>query len=214
MTNTVFDNNILYVMEYGPSIFRSTDFGNTFSVTYQTGNYNWGSAVCLEDPGFVIGSSYSFSGPSYITYNGGANWRSFPQGSNSFQSGLISPDKSYALSYSGDGVFKLKAEFTGTNSVHQDPASISFPESYTLYQNYPNPFNPKTTITYSIPNSQLVALKIYDILGNEVSVLHSGRQNSGTYTAEWDASGNSSGIYFYTLTAGSFSKTMKMIVLK
>jgi len=88
------------------------------------------------------------------------------------------------------------------------------PKSYSLNQNYPNPFNPNTTIRYSIANSGLVTVKIFNVLGEEVLQLVSEYKNSGSYSVNFDASKLSSGIYFYTLNSGSFVSTKKMIVLK
>jgi len=88
------------------------------------------------------------------------------------------------------------------------------PEEYVLYQSYPNPFNPSTRIKYSIPNSDKVSLKVYDILGREVATLVNDYQNAGTYTVEFNASKFASGVYFYRLNSGNFAETKKMILLK
>ncbi len=93
------------------------------------------------------------------------------------------------------------------------------PVSHKLFQNYPNPFNPSTTISYSIPNTSFVTLKIYDILGREVKTLISSEQNSGLYNIQWNGDNNygskvSSGIYLYRIEAGDFIVTKKMLLLK
>ncbi len=95
------------------------------------------------------------------------------------------------------------------------------PKEYVLNQNYPNPFNPSTTIKYSIPVEthrgvllQRVSLKIYDILGREVATLVNKNQKVGNYEVVFNASNLTSGTYFYRITAGEFSKTMKFILLK
>jgi hypothetical protein len=92
------------------------------------------------------------------------------------------------------------------------PAGI--PNSYSLSQNYPNPFNPSTNIQYSIPKSELVSLKIYNLLGQEVATLVEGNQTAGTYVATFDASRLSSGIYFYRLMSGGYVEVGKMLLLK
>ena len=86
--------------------------------------------------------------------------------------------------------------------------------SFTLFQNYPNPFNPVTTISYQLPETEKVTLKVYDILGQEVKTLINEEQKSGLYEVKLDASALSSGIYFYKLQAGNFISTKKMILLK
>jgi len=85
-----------------------------------------------------------------------------------------------------------------------------------LQQNYPNPFNPSTEISYQIPAKGFVTLKVYDMLGNEVSTLVNEWQESGSYNAQFTTNGRrfASGMYFYTLTAGKFTNTKKLILLK
>ncbi|MCU0332227.1 MAG: T9SS type A sorting domain-containing protein [Ignavibacteriaceae bacterium] len=86
--------------------------------------------------------------------------------------------------------------------------------SYQLFQNYPNPFNPATIISYQLPSSNNVTLKIYDVLGNEVARLVDEYKTAGSYEAKFDASRLSSGVYLYTLRAGEFIRTKKMILIK
>jgi hypothetical protein len=85
---------------------------------------------------------------------------------------------------------------------------------YELAQNYPNPFNPVTMIRYQIPTAETVSLKVYDVLGKEVATLVSGRQEAGNYAVPFNASGLSSGMYFYRMQAGSFVETRKMMLVK
>jgi hypothetical protein len=88
------------------------------------------------------------------------------------------------------------------------------PEAYSLDQNYPNPFNPATTITYAVPHNSFISLRVIDILGNEVQTLVNEIKNAGTYTINFDAANVPSGVYFYTLEAGSFVTTKKMVLIK
>ena len=98
----------------------------------------------------------------------------------------------------------------------------NFPGEFTLYQNYPNPFNPSTKIKFSIPSviasgakqSQFITLKVYDVLGNEMTTLVNEEKEPGTYEVNFDASSLTSGMYFYTLQTGNYSETKKMIFLK
>jgi hypothetical protein len=87
-------------------------------------------------------------------------------------------------------------------------------QSYNLLQNYPNPFNPSAAIRYSLPTSEFVTVKVYDILGNEVATLVSEEKLAGVYEVEFDSSNLSSGIYLYTLQTGSFFESKKMILIK
>jgi hypothetical protein len=98
-----------------------------------------------------------------------------------------------------------------TTGVRQEE---TVPGKFELLQNYPNPFNPTTSIPYSIPQAGSVSLKVFDILGREVAVLLNEKKEAGRYTAQWVPSGNASGVYFYTLEAGAFRETKKMLFLK
>ncbi len=89
------------------------------------------------------------------------------------------------------------------------------PNNYSLKQNFPNPFNPTTTIEFSIPKTEFVTLKIYNLLGQEVATLVSERSTAGTYKYDWDASGFASGIYPYRLkTEAGFMQVRKLVVIK
>jgi S-formylglutathione hydrolase FrmB len=88
------------------------------------------------------------------------------------------------------------------------------PKNFYLFQNYPNPFNPSTIISYQLPLSGDVTLKVYDIIGSEVARLVSENKQAGRYVVEFNAATLPSGVYFYRLQAGSFVETKKMLLLK
>jgi hypothetical protein len=100
-------------------------------------------------------------------------------------------------------------------NISKDP---KIPLTFSLLQNYPNPFNPLTKINYQLPKTSEVKLSIYNILGQNVANLVSGKQKAGYYQVEWDASGYASGIYFYRLSAEnrtqSVMQTRKLLLLK
>jgi hypothetical protein len=119
------------------------------------------------------------------------------------------------------------SNFARLNIVTDVKEEEQIPSEFSLAQNYPNPFNPSTKIRYSIPSvtfssssraesrdGGLVTLKVYDILGNEVATLVNEEKPAGSYEVEFNASQLSSGIYFYKLSAGTFTETKKMTVLK
>lgn len=91
---------------------------------------------------------------------------------------------------------------------------VGVPAKFDLSQNYPNPFNPATKINFDLPKDGLVSLKIFDMLGREVSTLVNEIRKAGYYTVEFNASNLASGVYFYRISAGEFSSVKKMIVLK
>lgn len=98
---------------------------------------------------------------------------------------------------------------TSVNSEH-----VTIPAMFELGQNYPNPFNPITTIQISLPKSGIVQIKVHDILGTEIRNLLNEYKAAGTYNIEFDANSLSSGVYFYTLQAGNFAQTKKLLLLK
>jgi hypothetical protein len=101
--------------------------------------------------------------------------------------------------------------FNTTTDINEEKVNI---ESFALYQNYPNPFNPNTTISFSIPNSAKVELKVFNLLGQDIVTLVNQEKPAGTYEITWNAANLPSGVYFYRLQAGSFVQTRKMILLK
>jgi len=117
---------------------------------------------------------------------------------------------------SGTYLYRLKQiDFSGKYEYSKEiNVEVIHPLEFTLEQNYPNPFNPSTTINYEIAEQRLVNLKVFDILGNEVAVLVNEEKNTGSYEVDFDATGLSSGIYFYKLQAGDFVQTKKMILLR
>jgi hypothetical protein len=109
--------------------------------------------------------------------------------------------------------------YIGADELVQAPTDVKvekkiLPEEYYLYQNFPNPFNPTTKIKYQVPRTEFISLKIYDILGNEVTTLLNEAKEPGEYEIEFDGSKLSSGVYFYTLRSGSFYDTKKFILMK
>ncbi len=108
------------------------------------------------------------------------------------------------------------AAFSGPLTVVAE-TEMAIPEQFSLSQNYPNPFNPTTKIKFTVPNvvtSRDLSLRVYDILGNEIATLLDEQKQSGTYEVEFNATGLSSGIYFYRLTAGNASITKQMMLVK
>ncbi len=95
-----------------------------------------------------------------------------------------------------------------------DVEETSITTKYALNQNYPNPFNPSTVINYQLPEAGQVSLKVYDVLGNEISTLVNEFKQAGVYNAPFSSSQLSSGIYFYRLQAGNFVSVRRMMLIK
>jgi hypothetical protein len=87
-------------------------------------------------------------------------------------------------------------------------------ESFQLFQNYPNPFNPTTTIEFALPHPEFTTLKIYNILGEEVTTLVSEKLVAGKHKYEWDVIGLASGVYLYRIQAGDYVESKKMVLLQ
>jgi len=111
------------------------------------------------------------------------------------------------------GMMNAVFNYFGVSTDVENEALLR-PGVFALEQNYPNPFNPVTIIRYSIPKNQFVTLKVYDIMGKEVSRLVDGEKTAGQYSLEFDGSKLSSGVYFYVLSTDDFSSVKKLILLK
>ncbi len=103
--------------------------------------------------------------------------------------------------------------YTGITGLIET-GDMSFPELYYLMQNYPNPFNPSTSIEFTLLKPEFVELKVYNILGKEVTTIVSNKLNQGNHTYQFDASRFSSGVYYYRIEAGEFQDVKKMVLIK
>jgi subtilisin family serine protease len=117
----------------------------------------------------------------------------------------------YANASRAKEMFDFSTDITGSDET--------LPSAFALYQNYPNPFNPMTTISFTLPAASDVSLRIFNILGQEVSTLYTGLLPAGIHQFQWDATDNSGnevagGVYFYRLVTGKLKQTRKMLLLK
>jgi len=161
---------------------------------------------------YVITSNNNTGGPlsalpgSAYSNDNGATWtqiNTVPLGSMAFSSD--------GFGWSGgvnDAVYKWDNNLV---SVGQSKGIV---EGFRLEQNYPNPFNPTTKIQFSIVNSQFAILKVFDVLGREVTTLVNEQLQPGSYETTFDASGLASGVYLYRLQAGDFVQTKKILLLR
>lgn len=92
--------------------------------------------------------------------------------------------------------------------------NLDMVSSFKLFQNFPNPFNPTTTIEFSVPGTQLVTLKVFDILGREIATLVNKKETPGTYYVKFNGKDYNSGIYFYQLREGNYTETRKFVLIK
>ncbi len=170
----------------------------------------WSTSSELNNSGFDVERSLS----------GTASWQKI-----GFVSGNGTTSQPHSYEYSdiniasGTYSYRLKQiDFNG-NFTYYDLAgevTIGLPEEFSLGQNYPNPFNPETRINFDLPDEGFVSLKVFDMSGKEIATLVNEVRNAGYHTVSFNASGVSSGIYFYKLTTGNgkFSAVRKMMVVK
>ena len=213
--------SIIFVGSTSHGVFRSTDYGQSWENTLITDKriysiYMYGSNV-------FAGGDTCF----YVSTDGGSTFTDKMQGlGNATISGIVVHNNylyvvnSNYLSTNIAGWKRYLPQLIGIKNI-----SSEIPRDFNLYQNYPNPFNPSTKIKFSLPHpseggEQGVSLVIYDLLGRQVASLIAplwGGQEGlqpGTYEVDWDAANYPSGVYFYTLSAGSYKQTKRMILLK
>ena len=190
-----FQSQIVYEGDSLQYIDNLSDF--IFNMLYE--NYQYVDSVLYADS-----VAYAFAGYNYNTnyYN------KFWELASNFTIHLFR-NASYGLTC----VIYTAWINSGVTNVISDEGS-GLPSGYFLAQNYPNPFNPSTNIQYRVSGNSQVILKVYDILGNEVRTLVNEYRSAGIYEVEFDASLLPSGIYFYSLKAGNFLETKKMILVK
>jgi len=214
-----FADSSLYDIQYINSSTGFTSGNNGIIVKTTNSGVNWsylptgtitqfhGVYFVNENTGFLSGHT----GIIYKTTNGGINW-------NQQSTGVIDPLRTVEFIDENTGwvcgfnglIFKT----TNGGSTWIKPINTEVPESYKLYQNYPNPFNSMTNVKFQMLNAGNVSLKIYDVLGKEVTTLVNERFQPGTYQVSFDGSGLPSGVYFCKFESGDFSAVTKMILLK
>jgi Secretion system C-terminal sorting domain/Photosynthesis system II assembly factor YCF48 len=192
---------------------RTTDGGDNWIVDTQFAtNYPFEVVFVDSKTGWFTGLGI----PNWVsrTTNGGIDWQYQtlipPNASNGFESiTMINENIGWMV---GDFGVVYKTINGGVVAIKDTDKRI--PEGFTLDQGYPNPFNPTTWITYSLPASNQVTLKVFNITGQVVATLVNERQEAGTHEVTFEAGELPGGIYFYKLTSGSFSQTRKMLMVK
>lgn len=183
--------------------------GNLNSNVYSQINNSLVQATIIKNSSRVFESANSSSNTIAFVYGENTNdcqrFIKFDETSNFIR--IYLPEKAGK----SDG-WLLKSDVNYVTNILSSFESI--PITATLTQNYPNPFNPTTTISYSLPQREFVSMKVYDVLGNEIVTLVNEEKALGNYSVEFDGSNLASGIYFYSIQAGAFYKSNKMILAK
>jgi photosystem II stability/assembly factor-like uncharacterized protein len=209
-----FDNNISYIVGSGVA-FRTNNNWNTFEFQDPGTTEQLNDVFFVApDTGVIIGNN----GTARFTSDGGQNWFEDPDVTTALEGTTLKrikkqadDDFGYIVGEGGLSVAFARDSTAFINSVHEEQQVVI---EYSLSQNYPNPFNPSTKIKFEIPSASLVTLKVYDLLGNEITTLVDEEKTAGVYEVKFKAEELTSGIYFYKLQAEGFTQTKKLVFLK
>ena len=214
----VLPNDIAYafgtygsILRYDPHGFVPVELISfTSSVSGNTVLLKWSTATELNNQGFDIERASFATTP-------GQGWEKIGFISGS---GTTTETRSYSFKdadlEAGIYYYRLKQiDYDGTFEYSDViEVEVSVPFDYALEQNYPNPFNPSTTIRYSVPENSLVNIKVYNLIGQEVTELINENKTAGQYEINFESNGLASGIYLVKMQAGDFTSTIKMTLLK
>ena len=226
----------LFVSSYGGALIRKFDTSGVDLGIFINSNLAGPTNIWFDDNGDLLVIDYNGTSVKRFDSNGSyinnfITGLSQAEGVDFFPNGniLIGNGATHSVKmYDSNGVYiedfipnGLGGLITPNAIVIREvnPSSISGDgdigeKSFILEQNYPNPFNPSTVISYQLPVTSEVTLKVYNVLGNEVATLVDEYKPAGSYETKFDASGLASGIYFYQLKAGTFIQTNKMAYVK
>ncbi|MDO8550133.1 MAG: T9SS type A sorting domain-containing protein [Ignavibacteria bacterium] len=220
------DDNIVYVTFSGfdaSHFFKSTNSGDEW-IDISTGLPDVPTSAVIVDPDYpghiYIGNDLGV----YASTDGGNSWIDFNDGLPDavivMDLNIVYPNRKLRVATHGNGAYERDL-IGNTLDVEQDKNIIA---DYSLEQNYPNPFNPTTNIGFRISTGGFISLKVYDVVGKEVTILVNEEKPAGEYEVEFSAKGRSasggdaynlsSGIYFYKLEAENNSETKKMVLLR
>ena len=150
-------------------------------------------------------------GISYFSTNGGTSWTSLTTDVTLDLWSLDASDNYFWAGGTSGVLIRADRSFLSVTDIKEEPSVIN---NFVLMQNYPNPFNPSTKIGYVLEERAHAKVKIFNCIGQEVATIVNEEQDAGYHQITFNASGLSSGVYFYRLETGDFTKTMKMILLK
>lgn len=188
-------------------LFKSTDDGASWSAINVTGINQQFRTLISKGNTLLLGTPNGL----YKSTDGFMNWTNHLDGLLWTVLDYLSiSSNGHLFGAGGSGIYRSSQPVVTSVSLSDETLFSDFK----LYQNYPNPFNPFTSIQYQVANNSLVSLKVYDVLGNEVATLVDEYKEAGRYKVEFKPSNLTSGIYFYQLRAGSFTKTKTMSLIK
>jgi len=195
----------------GEGVFLSTDNGTSWTAAGLSNAIV--SALAIWGTNIFAGTIYTgvSNGGIFLSTDNGTSWTAVDTGlTNTNISSLAISETDLFAGTNGSGTWRRP--LSDMTDVKLSQSEI--PAHFSLSQNYPNPFNPSTAISFDLPLRSFVSLKVFDILGREVSTIASGEMEAGSYTLQWNAANMSSGVYFYRIQSGSFEAVKKMMLLK
>ena len=210
-------NQLIISMYWGGGLgklFVSGDYGTSWTVLNEFPVDHSVNAIISKNNVLYVGTASTISGVYYTTDL--ISWTDFSSGLESYDrsvSQLVATDE--YLYKTGSTINSHQVPLPELNTTWER----SLPLEFSMYQNYPNPFNPATIFRYDLPKNTNVKLTIYDLMGKIVKNLVSDQQNPGYKLIQWNSTNNkgqpiSAGMYFYTIQAGEFRQTRKMVLLK
>jgi photosystem II stability/assembly factor-like uncharacterized protein len=221
-----FDENIGMIIsfkfvsnEYIPVIYKTTDGGVSWEyVTFTTEHWTWGTDIefAPTNPAKI----WITTNPTVFTsIDYGYNWleQVFVNDMQFLDLIFSNEDNGWLLGRSNlinCNIYRTNNGGQGGIVSVENNSENHFANDFILEQNYPNPFNPSTKVKYTIPELSIVLIKVYGVLGNEITTLVNEEKPAGNYEVEFNAIGLPSGIYFYQLKVGEFFQTKKMVYLK
>jgi len=191
------------------TILYTTNGGTTWTTqTSGTTNTLYGISFIDVNNGVAVG----LKGTILNTTNGGETWTTQKSGTTNILEGVYFSDANNGTAVGLNGTI-LHTTNGGVTFIEEHQI-YEIPTQFLLSNNWPNPFNPSTRITYTIPKRSDVSIKVFNLLGSEVTELVKSEMEAGGYDIEFNASNLPSGVYFYRIQAGNFIDTKKMILLK
>lgn len=165
-------------------------------------------------PGLLAGGPNPNKEDGVTTYPSSLPALAYTDDVNSYASNEIAINWNAPLVYLAVGLEALLSPNGLPTFVQQNFRGQPIPDSYDLFQNYPNPFNPTTNISFSLPTRSFVSLKVFEVIGREVTTIVSEELSAGSYTRQWNGEGKASGVYFYRLQAGTYVETKRLMLLR
>lgn len=190
----------------GEALFKTNDSGKSWLPILKSHKGSMSEIDCIDS----LNAWIATDGHYLRTTNGGTDWITQENPSLRSQYSICFADENNGWSVGNNGTI-LKTTNGGVTFIEND---FTKSKDYLLQQNYPNPFNPSTIISYQLPITGNVTLKVFDVIGKEIVTLIDEEKNAGSYEVEYNASHLANGVYFYQLKAGDFVQTKKMILMK